>query len=107
DEAGRAGEEAAVTSALAFTVAAAFKLSIALVALPAWLIAMILTAPGAAQGEASLRRAAAVALAMSGVLMGTWLARGVVLSGYPLYPATALGFPVDWRVPAEQAAAES
>ena len=103
----RAGAEAAVTAVLAFTVAVAFKLSVALVAFPAWLIAMRLLARDPAMGDEHPLRPAAVALALSGVLIGTWLARGIVLSGYPLYPATALGVQVDWRVPAEQAAAES
>jgi hypothetical protein len=29
-----------------------------------------------------------------------WAVRQAVLSGYPLYPSTVLGLPVDWRVPA-------
>jgi hypothetical protein len=36
----------------------------------------------------------------------TWLARGVILSGYPLFPSPVLAFPVDWRVPVEHARAE-
>lgn len=28
-----------------------------------------------------------------------WLLRGVILSGYPLYPQTLLSVPVDWRMP--------
>ena len=41
------------------------------------------------------------------LLVGGWLAHGIVLSGYPLYPATVLGLDVDWRVPLEQARAEA
>lgn len=41
------------------------------------------------------------------LLAGTWLMRGVILSGYPLYPVRVLAAPVEWRVPAEQAAAEA
>ena len=29
-----------------------------------------------------------------------WLARQAILSGYPFFPATVGGLPVDWRVPA-------
>lgn len=36
-----------------------------------------------------------------------WMAHGAVLSGYPLYPSRLIALPVDWRVNAEQAAAES
>lgn len=39
------------------------------------------------------------------VLIGVWLVRGVVQSGYPLFPATLLPMPVDWRVPLEPTAA--
>jgi hypothetical protein len=35
-----------------------------------------------------------------------WLARGVVMSGYPLFPLSIAGLPVDWRVPIEHAQAE-
>ena len=36
----------------------------------------------------------------------TWAGRGVVLSGYALFPNRALSLPVEWRVPAEHARAE-
>jgi len=35
-----------------------------------------------------------------------WTARGVVLSGYPLFPAPVAGLSVEWRVPVEHAEAE-
>ncbi|MFN8574366.1 MAG: hypothetical protein U0132_20105 [Gemmatimonadaceae bacterium] len=41
---------------------------------------------------------------LSGIV---WMAHGVILSGYPLYPSRILALPVDWRVSAEQAAAEA
>ena len=34
------------------------------------------------------------------------MGRGVVLSGYPLFPTSVAGFPVEWRVPAEHADGE-
>ena len=37
---------------------------------------------------------------------GLWCARGVILSGYPLFPTPVLGFPVEWRAPVEHAEAE-
>ena len=33
------------------------------------------------------------------VLCLPWLARGIIRSGYPLFPSTALAAPVAWRVP--------
>lgn len=35
--------------------------------------------------------------------LAAWMAHGFVTSGYPLYPSTAAGLDVDWRVPAETA----
>lgn len=35
-----------------------------------------------------------------------WMARGVVMSGYPFFPLPVAGFPVDWRAPVEHAWAE-
>lgn len=52
------------------------------------------------------RRAMIAAAALAGLLALPWLARGAILSGYPLYPTRVLAAPVDWRVPAEQADAE-
>lgn len=37
------------------------------------------------------------------LLLVPWLGRGIVTSGYPLFPSTALGFPVEWRVPTRYA----
>lgn len=41
------------------------------------------------------------------LLVLLWMSRGVILSGYPMYPAGVFGFPVPWRAPAEQAFAEA
>jgi len=41
------------------------------------------------------------------LLGGGYAARGVVMSGYPLYPSTAISAPVQWRAPVEQAKAEA
>ena len=48
-----------------------------------------------------------VAAGVAGVLLlAGFLARGVVLSGYPLYPSSAFGLDVDWRVPLAQVDAD-
>ncbi len=39
------------------------------------------------------------AAAAGAVLVGGFLLRGVILSGYPLYPSSVFGLNVDWRVP--------
>jgi hypothetical protein len=43
---------------------------------------------------------------IAGLIVCSVLLRGVILSGYPLYPSTRLGMRVDWRVPVAQANAE-
>ena len=48
-----------------------------------------------------------LAMVLPALLVGTWLARGVILSGYPMYPVRLFAAPVEWRVPAEQAGAEA
>ena len=34
-----------------------------------------------------------------GMVVACWMVRGVITSGYPVYPATLCGLPVDWRMP--------
>ena len=40
---------------------------------------------------------------LSTLLLGTLLWRGIVLSGYPFFPSTALAMPVEWRMPRKEA----
>ncbi len=42
---------------------------------------------------------AALGVAVAVLLLAPWMARGVVLSGYPLYPSTVGAAPVEWRAP--------
>ena len=44
-----------------------------------------------------------VGLSLTG---GVWAVRGVLLSGYPMFPMPSMGLPVPWRAPVEHAAAE-
>ncbi len=53
------------------------------------------------------RRAAWVGITAAGLILLPWLARNVILTGYLVYPQTALDlFSVDWKVPLESVAAE-
>jgi hypothetical protein len=52
--------------------------------------------------RASARPLVGVAAA-AGLVLGLWLARGVIMTGYIAYPSvTAVSLDVDWRVPEEQ-----
>jgi hypothetical protein len=76
------------------TLAICFKLSYALLALMIGTIALArLWRRG---GSIQTLRATVLAILM----LGLWMARGVILSGYPLYPLTIFPMPVDWRAPA-------
>jgi hypothetical protein len=58
-------------------------------------------------GRPVLRDALLVGAAAAGaLLLASFVIRGIVLSGYPLYPSTLLPMNVDWRVPIAQADAE-
>jgi hypothetical protein len=91
---------------VALVLAVAFKTSTALFVVAAVPFAAWRLVRG--RGAERVRRGAlaVVAVLTLGIAL-SWSARSVVLSGYPLYPATVAGMPVDWRVPEEQAAAEA
>jgi len=46
------------------------------------------------------------ALVIGVVIAGGWIARGLLLSGYPFFPTTALPLSVAWRVPPDTALGE-
>lgn len=48
-----------------------------------------------------------VTVAFAALMLTVWMGRGVVLSGYPCYPATFMGFHTDWAVPQAKAQAEA
>jgi hypothetical protein len=45
-------------------------------------------------------------MALSGVLLAPWVARGCIVSGYPFYPMTNFALRVDWRIPKASAEGE-
>ena len=91
---------------LLFTAAVTVKLSAAGVAAASVLVALWSLSR---RGDARLASWSQVSrwVAPSVVLLVGWLVRGVLLSGYPLYPAALFPMSVDWRVPAEQVAGEA
>jgi hypothetical protein len=80
----------------AVTCAVTWKLSAAGLSLAFWLLAAF-----AWSTTPHPRRLLTLALAAlaSSLLITPWLVRGIILSGYPLFPSPALPFDVDWRVP--------
>lgn len=49
------------------------------------------------------RKPAMAAAALAALLLVPYFLRGMILSGYPMYPSTWLGVNVDWRVPKDKA----
>ena len=80
---------------------AAFGITALLVALAAWLV----DRGGRARRE-TLTTLGWLA-ALSAVILIPWMARGVILSGYPFYPSVFAAFNVPWRVPRSLVIAEA
>jgi hypothetical protein len=81
-----------------FSLAVAFKVSTIVFALLAWCLAfreIWLLCRSARQRT----RYYFPALALSILIMVPWCARGIILSGYPFFPALVLAFPVAWKIP--------
>ncbi len=85
-------------AATLFSLAVAFKESTAVFALLAWCLVF----RGIWRSSAALEKRRlhlGASLLFSTALLVPWLTRGILLSGYPLFPATIFGFPVSWKVP--------
>jgi hypothetical protein len=87
--------------------APALKLSLGGLAAATGVVAGLAWLRRAPARDVSLARAAATLAVIALLGPGVWMLRGVVLSGYPLYPSTLLAAPVDWAVPRETVVAEA
>lgn len=86
-----------VLAATLFSLAVTFKESTAVFALLAWFLVFRRIWQTTPSPQKRLHLAAA--LIFSNMLILPWLARAILLSGYPLYPATLFAFPVPWKTP--------
>jgi hypothetical protein len=81
-----------------FSLAVTFKLSTIVFALLAWCLALReIWLLGRSTRQHTKYFFAA--LALSTLILLPWCARGIILSGFPFYPASVFAFPVAWRVP--------
>ena len=69
-----------------------------IVAVWAVCLVSILRRSGEMNGLLRRRRLLATG-AIAALCLATWMGRGVILSGYPLFPSSALAMPVPWRIP--------
>src|SRR6267378_344967 len=87
-----------VLAATLFSLAVTFKESTAVFAFFAWcLVFRRIWQTAASPRERRLHLAAA--LVSPALLLLPWFARSIILSGYPLFPATVFAFPVPWNTP--------
>jgi hypothetical protein len=85
-------------AATLFSLAVTFKESTAVFALLAW--CLVFRRIWQTSVSPQLRRLhLGAAFVYSSLLLLPWFARSIILSGYPLFPATIFAFPVPWKTP--------
>jgi hypothetical protein len=82
-----------------FSLAATFKISSLVFASLGWAVA-VLKLWSLSRNAPQVKRQLVWAVILSGVIVLPWMGRGLVMTGYPFFPSTALSIPVDWKVPA-------
>src|SRR5713101_3373888 len=88
-----------VIAMVLFSLAVAFKISSVVFASLGWTLAA-LHLWSLSRNTPSRRRLVACGVILSAAIVLPWVARGLVLTGYPFFPSTVLSIPVDWKVPA-------
>jgi hypothetical protein len=99
-------EERGRTLALAmilFSVAVTFKILSAVFALCGWMVALAVLWRTSGGDFSRRKRVIECAVVMSAAIVGLWIARGLVLTGYPFFPSSLMGIAADWKVPASAA----
>lgn len=96
----------ALTGALLMVAGMTTKLTTIAYSAMGWLLlaAWWMRTPKESSGGRT-RRAGVLAISLAAAMAGTWVARGIVLSGYPAFPMRVGAVNVDWRVPEERAQA--
>lgn len=87
-----------ITVTVLFALAVTVKLSVAVFAGIAWLVA-VASFFRAGDNPSKARAALAWASFLTTCILVPWCVRGVILTGYPFYPAPVFAFPVDWKSP--------
>ncbi len=102
EEERRQGYSRLVLAATLLALAVVFKMSTIVFASLAWCLALGLIWRMKCSGKERSRYLGG-ALVLSMLILVPWCVRGIVLSGYPFYPAAVLGIPADWKVPPGEA----
>ncbi len=93
---------ALVTITILCALLVVLKLSTGFLALGLWIVAVAIYVRHSGRIARPQLATLAIVVAASSLLVGPWMARQVILSGYPLYPSTAIAAPVDWAVPPDR-----
>ena len=91
---------------LLFSTAVTFKISSIVFASVGWTVAGLelwLRSRREPEDKSFLAKAVIV----SSLILIPWMGRGLILTGYPFFPSTALSIPVDWKVPAADAQSQA
>ena len=96
-----------VIAMLLFSLAVTFKLSSLVFGLTGWIVAFLALCFSGAVSPSRRKRLALAAVLLSALMVVPWMGRGLVLTGYPFFPSSALGISADWTVPAANAQAQA
>ncbi len=88
-----------VIAMVLFSLAVAFKISSVVFASLGWMVAG-LKLWSLDRNSPWGKRAVVWGMILSTAIVLPWVGRGLVLTGYPFFPSTALSIAVDWKVPA-------
>ncbi len=89
-----------------FSLAITFKISSLVFATVGWTVA-VLKLWSLSRNVPPRKRQLVWAVILSAAIVLPWIGRGLVLTGYPFFPSTALSIPADWKVPAFEAQAQA
>lgn len=82
-----------------FSLAVTFKISSTVFALLGWIVA-VLKLWSMSRNTPTRKRKLMLAMILSAAIVLPWIGRGLLLTGYPFFPSSALPVAVDWKVPA-------
>ncbi len=85
-----------VAAMLLFSLAPTFKISSMVFASTGWTLALV-KLWSLSRTTPQRKWLATGAVLLSAAIVLPWMGRGLMLTGYPLYPSTVLSIPVDWK----------
>jgi hypothetical protein len=97
-QAGDSNAKNLVMAMMLLSLAVTFKISSIAFASVGWTVALV-KLWSLSRNAPTGKRQLVWAVILSAAMVLPWMGRGLVLTGYPLFPSTALAIPADWKVP--------